>query len=356
METTSSATKTTTQKPSKNQQQQPARRNPNKRRGKARGPPPPPLLKLVLRNFGSLDDMVVQVPPLLESVGAVVPVEQLVELVNVEKEIATTAEEWKEKQLVGGKPVETNGADDHHENKNGEGGVSGKDGKHGKMTNGAGKPKEDSLELNEASVPSGTLLVRIMYIVPPRRSRRRGSMPGSVYLILTVTGVATDENGTARTRLRLQAALDQLQQQTTSNPSSTITVEEALNAKAWKGTRRFGNETGTIFETADYKQWLESTAAATTERSNRPKPVPGGASTISTAGATNEAPVAALVTYLQNKRATERRTTNNKTRSNGNNTSNTTATTASSSSSTKKRVRSHRARRKKRKESAASAG
>ena len=335
------AAATTTSKPNR------SRRNNNhsKRRGKPRGPPPAPLLKLVLRNFTSLDDMVEQVPRLIEAAGAVMDVQQLKDHVMAEKEFAAATAAWKEK-VQNGTHEEEEGKEEEEQHAEGEkpAGKETKKVEHGeKESQQNNKKGETSSPSLESTVPPGTLVVRVMYIVAPRVSRRRGSILGSVYIVLTVTANPdkADDRNAAQARLRLQSALDHLQGAVTS---STITIQEARSAKAWKDTRRFGNETGTIFDTADYKQWLETTTAATTELSARPKPVPGGVTPAAHAAAatTTAAPVAALVTYLQNKRSSERRQ-NKSSRNNNNNNA------AASSAATKKRERNRRPRRKKRK-------
>jgi hypothetical protein len=170
----------------------------------------------------------------------------------------------------------------------------------------------------------------VLYIVPPKATRRRGEKPGIAYLLLISppietqlapvtelhpiseemntdvvdTTVQVGSNATpsttstsanvpavdysrdiAKRRLLLQNALESLQVASTkimmqSNDTMMI-VEESLNTKGWK-QQPFSSKSpvdrmaGSIFESDDYEQFLEATVRREQQRKARPKPVPGG--------------------------------------------------------------------------------
>lgn len=112
-------------------------------------------------------------------------------------------------------------------------------------------------------------------------------------------------------------------------------IEESKNVKTWKeitnpshGYRHSRDRLeGTIFDNADYKEFLENQAKEKEERMSRPKPTPGGgmitapvtsevstsvpsqsiaSTSLPTAEVTNQPPVAALVLHLQQKQEEEK--------------------------------------------------
>lgn len=200
--------------------------------------------------------------------------------------------------------------------------------------------------------------VRVLYMVPPKKTRRRGEKPGIAYLLLTAPAIETklapvlemppvsaegktqvdavtmngavDETkpsdcvpptvdysrDVAKGRLLLQNAVELLQVSATKASSPPMTVEESKNNKVWK-QQPFSSRSpvdrlaGTIFETEDYQQFLEGTVRREEQLKARPKPAPGGGMT-SGGGATSAPgsdaqPVAALVLHLQKKQEEEKK-------------------------------------------------
>jgi len=217
---------------------------------------------------------------------------------------------------------------------------------------------EKSLKIEDKPVvPGNCITARILYMVPPKKTHRRGDKPGNAYLILQAPRIESlapvkeppttiQEEGKpaaandapsskkppppavdysrvlAKRRLMLRRALEAMQAVVAADNQNTseadkLVLEESLNNKVWKipakmnKNRQHDRMVGTIFETPDYQQFLEQQAAAKEERQARPKPAPGGG--VSTAATTeggenvNGQPVAALVLHLQKKQEEEKK-------------------------------------------------
>lgn len=207
------------------------------------------------------------------------------------------------------------------------------------------------------------IVTRVLYMVPPKKTRRRGEKPGVAYLVLTAPPVeilasvvepaversdetvASQKSTTtaasvtssssapppvvdysrdvAKRRLMLQHALDAMQWVVSADASNNVdamVVQESVNSKTWKQQQQpllskavaraspLDRLTGTIFETDDYLQFLEKTAKEEEQRKARPKPAPGGSMAFGSgsAAAADAQPVAALVLHLQKKQEEEK--------------------------------------------------
>ena len=197
-----------------------------------------------------------------------------------------------------------------------------------------------------------TITVRPLYVVPARKTRRRGERAGVAYVLLIAPKVehkhdnkvkeqdkkgphvvppteeSTSENTSkaspkavtstppvdftrqlARYRLMLSNALDALRQvaeedRTKQEFFSGCIVEQSLNGKTWKPSGgRPDRREGTIESTLEFKKWLESTAQQKEALKSRPKPIPGGGVTGAGGdGQENGEAVAALVQHLLAKK------------------------------------------------------
>ena len=183
-----------------------------------------------------------------------------------------------------------------------------------------------------------TINARPLYVVPPRKTRRRGERGGTAYVLLigpkiekknpittiakegekkdslsTSQGYSEEQKPTAvsdpadgskqtpetspeektinypqelaKGRLLLSNALKALTELTSDAKAeefifSGCIVEQSMNGKTWKvfqnNTSRPDRREGTIENTADYKEWMETVAKQKEELKARPKPVPGG--------------------------------------------------------------------------------
>jgi hypothetical protein len=145
---------------------------------------------------------------------------------------------------------------------------------------------------------------RVLYIVPPKQTRRRGERPGCIYLVLTAPSAAISQ---AQRRAVLMRALecmttivrDDVKAQ--QEYAGSIVVQEGLNDKAWKvapvvqrAAAADARLDGTIFATPDYKQFMQDKEQSLQERLARPRPAPGGGVVAAKEGP----PVAALVQHL----------------------------------------------------------
>ena len=184
-----------------------------------------------------------------------------------------------------------------------------------------------------SSVASTSITVRILYMVSPKKTRRRGDKPGCIFWVLQAPPVETRAHADAavvpptipedqpakgpgegglpsskapapaaeppvvvdysrdltRRRLMLEHALEALQAVVASEnqlqqPSSAdkLVLEESLNVKVWKQaaymnkSKQHDRIVGTILETPDYVEFLEQQANTRAERLARPRPTPGG--------------------------------------------------------------------------------
>lgn len=203
-------------------------------------------------------------------------------------------------------------------------------------------PAMQNLWLSEKSKPSNSvpsttsIAARVLYICPPKKTRRRGEKPGCAYLLLTAptieaktpvpaaiveSGVETLTPAAAPTpaaeidytqevtkrRLQLQLAIESMTNYAADNAKAKqdlagCVVEESIDSKTWKfNYRPYRSQGVPIEDTADYKQFVERTEKEKEERSARPKPPPGGSIAASAALATTEngQPMSALVLHLR---------------------------------------------------------
>lgn len=204
------------------------------------------------------------------------------------------------------------------------------------------------LSLEEGKQASSLIVARLLYVVPPKKTRRRGDKPGYAYLVMSTPLIenrtpdipekATLEEATeaasseekpvtetmpsvdysrdvAERRLNLIRALEVLvavavDDAKTKQDFSGCIVEESTNGKAWKPSSRWDRLEGTIEETPDYKAFLEKTEREKEELMARPRPSPGGgaSSLATTPGASdNGQPVAAIVMHLRKKQEEEKK-------------------------------------------------
>lgn len=177
--------------------------------------------------------------------------------------------------------------------------------------------------------------VRVIYVVPPKYSQRRGEKPGSIYLVLQTPpilsrdgskepdGIAPDySKDVARCRLMLQRALDAMikvaQEDAKSQQDFALCqVELAPSVKTWtvrtSVVRNRNQVEGTLEQSVDYKEFLERVSKEAMERKSRPKPAPGGGTTVSSAMQTaGENQVAAIVLHLRKKKEEEKKKKNSK--------------------------------------------
>jgi hypothetical protein len=188
------------------------------------------------------------------------------------------------------------------------------------------------------------IAARILYICPPKKTRRRGEKPGCAYLLLTAPNIeaktpvpaaivpaAIVENGGAETvapvtpvptppaaeidytqevtkrRLQLQLAIESMTNYAVDNAKAKqdlacCVVEESIDSKTWKvNYRPYRSQGVAVEDTVDYKQFVERTEQEKEERSARPKPPPGGsiAASAALAATENGQPMAALVLHLR---------------------------------------------------------
>lgn len=195
-----------------------------------------------------------------------------------------------------------------------------------------------------------TVHVRVLYVVPPKKTKRRGEKSGCAYLVLTAPSIqarnplpvhpektegaiedaastrSTKSGSTqapadyskdvARRRVMIQRSLDALiktaeDDTKTRQLLSECTVEESLNGKTWKTARtentpRRDRIEGTIEESADFKAFFERIEQEKDERKSRPRPAPGGGvASAMTTGDNKGQPLAALVIHLRQKQEEE---------------------------------------------------
>lgn len=186
------------------------------------------------------------------------------------------------------------------------------------------KPESDNLKF--ATVVKGVVVdqatgpvmnARALYVVPPKKSRRRGIKSGCAYLVLN--GPTEEDGGnmtaaqrshaTAKARLQLTTAVEALSKHAQEDSKSSqvyagCVIQPSMSGKAWRPTYRDHRE-GTVESTGDYKRFMANMAKEEDERLSRPKPTPGGA--LSDGKSENGEPVAAIVKHLRAKRQQEAR-------------------------------------------------
>ena len=186
----------------------------------------------------------------------------------------------------------------------------------------------------DSSVPS--IVARILSVIPPKLSRRRGIRGGNAYVILTAPMPSVLEctagdkkNGgsttpppvskaersafTALGRLQLEHAIEAMSKHAQEDAKSQqlyagCKIEASLSGKAWNRNARGDRREGTIEKTDDFKQFMEEEAKAQDELKNRPKPAPGGG-LVAAAEAENEKTekMAAIVLHLRAKHEEQNR-------------------------------------------------
>jgi hypothetical protein len=229
---------------------------------------------------------------------------------------------------------------------------------HISIANGINSENTSSANGGGICLNGNQITTRVLYFVAPKKTHRRGEKPGVAYLVLSAppmetlapvveprssTATATQEpllNGNSETakshsslvtvppstldytrdvakrRLMLQKAFDAMRAVVAADSShnaDAMVVEESVNVKTWK--QQLPNRSspvdrmvGNIFDTDDYKQFLERTAKEEEQRLARPKPAPGGGMAHGGFGADAMAqPVAALVLHLQHKQEEEKK-------------------------------------------------
>jgi hypothetical protein len=180
-----------------------------------------------------------------------------------------------------------------------------------------------SVKKSSVNSTGAQISVRTLYVIPPKETSRRGKRYGLAYFVWTVLEPSNNEH---KDRATLYHALESLQ--ATINPAletqesgSMIRIQEAVNGKAWKEPTSFPNEVGSVFQTEHYRQFIQRTQDRVEERMSRPKPSPGGGAlpllnpstnlaTASTAVNSTNEPVAALVQYLNQKHEEEKKRKN----------------------------------------------
>jgi hypothetical protein len=183
-------------------------------------------------------------------------------------------------------------------------------------------PKYASVVKGVVDPPNGPVMnVRALYVVPPKKSRRRGIKSGCAYLVFTGPTVSEDEgssltavqrsHATAKARLQLTTAVEALSKHAQEDANSNqmyagCIIQPSQSGKAWKPTYRDHRE-GTVESTGDFKKFISNMAKEEEERMSRPKPTPGGA--LDDSKSENGEPVAAIVKYLRARRQQETKRT-----------------------------------------------
>lgn len=338
---------------------------------KARGPPQSPQIKLVFRNIGKPESY-----GTAEAIAGIMraivdranerltgpadkPVlmdeETLCRLIENDKVATKSILEWKKRQ------EEDEPKEEEQEAQNEDNGKGGNEEEEAALVTGL-----KGLELKEAK--EGKIFARPLYIIPPKKTRRRGEKPGNAYLVLTAPHIeaieppplvqeapadeaaATAEEEANQTEeesaevppvppkvdYSRQIAERQLAVVRALEVMSAIAkedangeqvwagcqVEESSSGKTWRPPQRKDNREGTYEESPGFQAFLEMTAKEKEELQARPKPAPGGgltalssASLSNLAGATtgeNGKPVAALVAHIQSRREQEKLQKKNK--------------------------------------------
>jgi hypothetical protein len=363
------------------------RRNPQ-RKGSAvslkHGPPPSPSLKVTIRNIYAFD--VAQVVVNLVSAAnenslsalsvtakelvpkLVLDETSLQQMVNEAKLAEEATKKWKEegdsKDVVSAnsEAEKVNSSNDHvaSSDKKIEMNASTSVDSLATVVARSLKIADEEINMNKKFGRNESVHARVLYMVPPKKTRRRVEKPGIVYLLLTAPAIeiklspvaelqSVNEEGNvqvdaavssahfdditpsdcvlptldysrdvAKGPLLLQNTLELLQVTATNLSSPPMMVEESRNTKVWK-QQPFSCRSpvdrlaGTIFETEDYQQFLEGNVRREEQLKARPKPAPGGGISMSGGGTaaglpgSESQPVAALVLHLQKKQEEEKK-------------------------------------------------
>jgi len=165
------------------------------------------------------------------------------------------------------------------------------------------------------------LTAKTLYLIPPRKSRRRGLLTGAIYMVLYPTIVHhTYKKWSNYERCRAVAAT-KIALQSFSNllsTTSSFVIETSPSQKVFliqDGNNPARNIVeGSIFETEDFSNFLQCQINFEQELKNRPKPQPGGGfldtldtrESEETSNNMSSAPsksTSALVQYLKKKHA-----------------------------------------------------
>jgi len=208
----------------------------------------------------------------------------------------------------------------------------------------------DANHKSGATDASKIVTVRVLYAVPPKKTRRRGEKPGCAYVLLVAPPIKeiidpkddaapssneSMENSTpskqssaivdycrevSQKRLMLNRAVEVMAHVAVLDSKSKkelagCMVEESINVKTWtwKPSNHRDRLEGTIEESEDFKRFQAKNAKAVEERMARPKPAPGGGtlaavSAAGTAGTSETGqPMAAIVLHLKAKQEQEKK-------------------------------------------------
>ena len=344
----------------------PQRRNRNKYNRKAnprrpRGPPQSPQIKVMFRNIGNAEvygtvegiagmirSMVTKANERLTGPAAkkiLLEDETLTRLIESDKLANEALAQWKKRSEATKKDPEEK---DECSSEN----------KATVSNEGAILSGMKELDINNKT---DKILARVMYVVPPKKTRRRGEKPGNAYLVLTTSaieamdttipnvneapaketadaGQVTAEAGVktveaaprivkvdysrqiAERQLALAVAFETmtaiaLEDSKGEQAWAGCVVEEARNGKTWRPPLRKDTREGTVENSPGFKAFMDMTQKEREELQSRAKPAPGGGhATLSTGFPSSESgkPVAALVLHLRNKREKEKALKKNK--------------------------------------------
>jgi len=178
------------------------------------------------------------------------------------------------------------------------------------------------------------ITTKTLYLVPPRKSRRRGIITGNIYLVLNPTVKSTPykkmsnferSKTVATARLALQSFQTILASSASNATTPPIVLERSANQKTFYTDKHHIHRTprsslyeGSISQTEDYQTFMQQRLQFQEDLKNRPKPQPGGgyldtvtsASIMSKEDSKEEKKdlpqskqtVSALVLYLQKKK------------------------------------------------------
>jgi hypothetical protein len=355
------------------------RRDPRKPPQGSRGPPLTPVLKVTIRKIssahGDAESVASMIRDLIRSANEKLSVmdpkmvldeAHLQQLIEDEKVAVAAALQWKEQKekevtVNGEAKAEEDAASTAETVDETKAETTEKNTTAGDYLAAA---MDKSLQIADGNSLKNQIATRVLYMVPSKKSRRRGERHGIAYLVLTSppietlapvaepmncdgcdNTIASSQSTTAaasvtsssvpppppaldysrdvaKRRLMLQQALVAMQAVAAvdaTNNADAMIVEESINAKTWKQYNKMRSSldrmAGAIFETDDYQQFLEKTVQDEEQRRARPKPAPGGGMTAAAAGTMGSnsgtdasgQPVAALVLHLQKKQEEEKR-------------------------------------------------
>jgi hypothetical protein len=279
------------------------------------------LLKVVVRNWKTLEEMEVKMAEIYSEgtfgVHFAFDEADWSARIQAERHALKAASDWKNQQLA--EPANAPEDQDLEEPAKSETKSVFQGADHATASPVAMVDSTSSVKKSSVNSTSAQISVRTLYVIPPKETSRRGKRYGLAYFVWTLLEPSNNEH---KDRATLYHALESLQG---TNPSletqdsgSMIQIQEAVNGKAWKEPTTFPNEVGSVFQTDHYRQFIQRTQDRVEERLSRPKPSPGGGAvpllnpstnlaTASTAVTSTNEPVAALVQYLQQKHEEEKK-------------------------------------------------